>query len=177
VGINAQKFSPQQSAPSQGVIQVTFDEPIDKASAEAHFDIDPPAVGKFSVNENTVTFQPTEPLHQGQTYTVVVEPGMASTRGRALKQPVAWSFTVRRPRLVCLGPADDIAQNIFLVDPAAPDSPQQLTNSPEEKGILSFDVLADGSKIVYSEFQGQGASSLFTLDVASGTITLLYQCP
>src|SRR5262249_54146826 len=113
----------------------------------------------------------------GQTYTVVVEPGMASTKGRALKQPVEWSFTVRRPRLIYLGPADDIAQNIFLVDPAAPNSPQQLTSSPEEKGILSFDVLADGSKIAYSEFQGQGASSLFTLDVASGTITLLYQCP
>src|SRR5262245_34454881 len=114
VGISVQKYSPQKNAPSQGTIQVTFDESIDLATVASHFAINPPALGKFQVNQDMVTFQPTEPLHQGQTYTITVQPGIESTTGRTLKEPVQWAFTVRQPRLIYLGPANDVAQNLYL---------------------------------------------------------------
>src|SRR5260221_5567058 len=119
IGISVQKFSQKKAAPSQGAIQITFDEPIDLASAEVHFTIDPPAAGTFAVNGGVVTFQPIEPLREGQTYTVTWQSGLGSTTGRALKKAVQWTFTIRQARLVYQGPSDDIAQNLFIVDPAA----------------------------------------------------------
>src|SRR5258707_864374 len=98
VGISVANFVPRESASSQAAIRITFDEPVDVSSAEAFLTINPPAPGKWSTAEKSVTFQPAQALQVGQLYTVRVEPGLAASTGRRLKQALEWTFRIRSPR-------------------------------------------------------------------------------
>jgi Tol biopolymer transport system component len=173
VGVGVESFGPRNTASSRAKIQVTFDEPVADTSVASNFVLQPSVRGKFLVSQNQVTFTPTQPLAQGQDYTVTLKAGVQASTGRSLKHDVQWTFRVVPPLIVYLGPADSIVQNLFLVDPTA-QSPQKLTASKE--GVESFDVAPDGSSIVYGELQGQGTASLFVWDAATGTTRLLYEC-
>jgi dipeptidyl aminopeptidase/acylaminoacyl peptidase len=77
--------------------------------------------------------------------------------------------------VVYMGPVDSIVQNLYLIDPFAPNStPLKLTNSQD--GIISYDVAPNRSAIVYEELQPQGTSSLFLWEASTGASRLLYEC-
>lgn len=61
-------------------VSFTFDQPVDHASAEAHFSISPHVNGKFSWNNNTLTFSPSGYDYQ-IGYTATITPGVAATYG------------------------------------------------------------------------------------------------
>ncbi len=82
-------------------------------------------------------------------------------------------------RIVYLWSADGITQNLYTIDPLAPDKPQQLTNA--DNGVISFDVLPDGSKIIYTEvvraeLPNWGTTRFFIWDAETRQSSLVYEC-
>jgi hypothetical protein len=174
IGIAIQSFGPQDSAASRSPIRVVFDEPITPSAIDAHFTITPLVPGKFTVSHNQVTFLPGQPMSPGQEYTVAVKAGIQSSAGRSLRQDIQWHFRVRAPRVAYLEPVDSIIENLYLVDPASPGTPQELTQA--EQGVLGFDPAPDGSGIVYMPLGTNGTASLYFWDAATGASRLLYEC-
>jgi Tol biopolymer transport system component len=179
VGLGVRTFSPIDTAPSLVAITVTFDEPIDTKVAAKYFTIDPFVQGRFSVSGTQITFRPTLPLQSDKTYTVTLSSGFAGVSGRAIKHDLRWTFRVRQPRVVYLGPVDQAMQNLFAVDPGTTNTPEQITRS--ENGIVGYDVTPDGSKVVYSEItysenRSYGVTNIFVMDVATRQTRLLYAC-
>jgi Tol biopolymer transport system component len=173
IGTTVQNYQPKDKAPKWSPIQATFDEAIDPASAVSKITIDPPVDGTITVSERKVIFQPKNSLPYGQTYTVTVQPGIRTLKGHELKEAVQWTFSIQSPRLVYLAPVDRLDQNLYIVDPDAPESPQQLTFST---GVLSFDVSPDGRYIAYSELSESGSANLFLWDAATGESSMLLEC-
>ena len=119
-------------------------------------------------------FQPLQAYRQGQQYTVKLLAGVESTNGRELKQEISWQFQVSPPGVAYLGPVDNLVQNLYMLDPAHPDAPQQLTNS--QYGITGFDSAPDGNSLVYAELGEKGTASINQIDLTSRVSRLLYDC-
>ncbi|MBC8100286.1 MAG: PD40 domain-containing protein [Armatimonadetes bacterium] len=65
--------------------------------------------------------------------------------------------------------------NLYLVDPAAPDTPEQVTQAPN--GVLDYAVSADGRSIAYTEPRGTlGHAEIMLLDLQSKRIIQLTDC-
>jgi Tol biopolymer transport system component len=173
IGMNVVSYHPYDITSGRPLITVTFDAPIDAASVAPNFTITPAVRGVFTVNRSQVVFRPTQGLAANTEYQVIVHKDIRSTIGRTLKQDVEWNFKTRAPKIVFLANADG-RPNLFLVNPATPDQPRQLTFS--ESGVGSYDVTPDGSKIVYADIRQQNSSHLFVHDMASGKDSLLYAC-
>jgi Bacterial Ig-like domain len=78
-------------------VTVTFDEPMDRPSAERAFSISPSIAGVFSWTANTMTFNPSADLTADTTYTASVmadeiDPA-TDTAGNPLIEGRSWSFT------------------------------------------------------------------------------------
>lgn len=175
VGISVRRFVPQGLASSQSVIQIAFDEPLDPESVAGKLSLTPEAKGAISVVGNQLQWQPKEALQQGQVYTVRLESGLRAQSGRLLLQPLEWEFRVRAPQVVFMAPVDQPVQNLFVIDPNQPEAqPQQITFS--ELGVLSYDVLPDGSRIVYSELGEMRTAHLRIYDLRTNTTLTLLEC-
>jgi len=174
VGLTVRRAVPQGTASSQPIIQITFEEDIAPESLAGRVHLDPPVEGELSAIRNVVQFVPATPLQAGQTYTVQVLPGITARWGRQLLAEQSWTFRVRGAQLVYLGPVDNIIQNLYSIDPFTPTAtPTPLTDSAQ--GVISFDVQRDGSRIVYSQLEGQGTASLYLYD--GQQTSLLMECP
>lgn len=90
--------------PTNGAIVITFSQPMDQASVESSFVIQPKADGRFVWNDVTLRFEPFR-LANGTTYTVEVRG--RSAQGKRLSGPRSWTFsTVAAPlEQVATGPA------------------------------------------------------------------------
>ena len=62
------------SAPRSATVDVQFSQPMDKASAEAAFALDPPAGGSFAWTwqDRVMVFRPSKPLSCDTAYTAAV---------------------------------------------------------------------------------------------------------
>lgn len=82
--------------------------------------------------------------------------------------------TVSTAQIAYLAPARSSA-NIWLVNPAQPENPQQLTFSAT--GVFDFAVSKDGNLIAYAEQQpGKSVFELMLLDRRSGSTRQLTNC-
>ncbi len=106
--------SPLEDAELVGVdtaIQVTFNMPVDCASAVESFHLRTGmrgVAGAYECEEDTVTFTPDEQLTFDTTYTAQVEAGVRSAGGgRGMQSDYEWQFTtVPLPRIVATRPHD-----------------------------------------------------------------------
>lgn len=155
-------------------IRLTFSRPIDRRSAEASFRIEPPAPGRFFWEEQTLTFQPAQPLRAETTYTVTLAPGLLDEAGRASSRQLGWSFRTRGSRLLALRAADDGSSELWLVAPDGRGA-RQLLRSAE--GISDVAVAPDGVRAVYVEQRGLERSALMLLDLESGATRPLADDP
>jgi hypothetical protein len=77
-------------------VSVTFDEPMDKPSAEAAFSLSgpggAPVGGSFSWSGSTMTFRPSTPLGEGTTYQAALAAGARDLAGNELATGRIWSF-------------------------------------------------------------------------------------
>ncbi|MCB0215488.1 MAG: Ig-like domain-containing protein, partial [Chloroflexi bacterium] len=94
-------------------ISVTFNQPVDPASAEAAFSLAPadggPELdGNFSWRDRVMVFQPDRPLERDSDYSARVRAGVRAARGdQASPSDYVWSFrSAPLPRLVRSEPAD-----------------------------------------------------------------------
>jgi uncharacterized protein YvpB len=72
-------------------VRVGFDQPVDHASAQAHFTLKPSVPGSFSWEGNTMIYRPKAFDYQ-TTYTISLAPGVAPTWGLPSAQPISSSF-------------------------------------------------------------------------------------
>jgi Tol biopolymer transport system component len=159
-------------------VRIAFDEPMDAASVESRFAIEPPIPGKFSWNGAQLTFTPSTGLIADQSYKVTIRAGATSARGRLLTNDLLWTFHVRRPRIVYLSPAvhergSDVP-NLWIVDSAPPYDARQLTFSQYE--VIDFAPSPDGTQIAYAQEAQDGSADLYVLNVDSGETRRITQC-
>ncbi|MBO9308272.1 MAG: Ig-like domain-containing protein, partial [Chloroflexi bacterium] len=90
------------SAPAQreiasptSIVQIVFDQPMDRASVESAFVIDPPVNGALRwTDDQTMTFTPASPLPRGTLYTVQIGTAARSARGIALEERFRLNFQI-----------------------------------------------------------------------------------
>lgn len=175
VGVTLVKVAPVDSARSTSPISVQFSEPMDRQSVETRLRVEPAVTGVFAWSGASVSFRPEKPLEPGQSYTVVLEPGALSEQGRQVLDERRFSFTVARPRVAWLAPADGAPQNIWLAETDNPQSARQLTFSPS--GVYDFGVSPDGTRIAFAERnRDTGTSDIKLLNIETGGITQLTNC-
>ncbi|TEU12927.1 MAG: alpha-2-macroglobulin, partial [Anaerolineales bacterium] len=89
-------------------IVIAFDQPMDRASVEEAFSIEPEVEGRFSWEKNDLVFTPADPLERGESYQVTVAESARSEAGLPLKEPVAFAFrTVGYLEVTDVQPAPD----------------------------------------------------------------------
>jgi len=156
---------------TRAVIRITFSQPMDRAGAEARFQIDPPADGRFLWTEETLTFRPTATLAATSTYTVTLAAGAPAQGGRATLSATTWRFHVGQPRLLYI--ARDEAGRFQLY--AAGDPPQQLSTGEGE--VWGYAPHPEGTAIVYSVDRDDGGADLWLVDRTGKDPRILLKCP
>ena len=176
VGVQITQTEPSGAAHTTSPITIKFSEAMNHDSVAAHFHTDPALQGAFSWNGTTLTFQANTALKPGSSYTVVIDAGALSDDGRALLADYRYSFTVAHPRVAYLAPADSKTPNLWIVDPADPTHPTQITHSPT--GIEDFGVSPDGQQIAFTENNNNNpqTSDLKLIDLESGALEQLTNC-
>lgn len=163
-----------QEVSTGAALRLTFSRPVDRRSAEAAFTIEPAIPGRFVWEDQTLTFEPTQPLSPETAYTVTIAPGLQDERGRANGAALSWSFRTRSPRLLVLRAAEDGASELWLVAPDGQGA-RQLLRAPD--GISDLTIAPDGTRAVYVELRGLERSALMLLDLESGATRPLADDP
>lgn len=174
VGVTVDRVTPVGSARSTSAITIQFSETMNRESVQDRLTFDPPLAGDSRWNGNTLIYAPLEAMQPGALYTAALQSGARSEGGRLVLNQYEFSFEVRRPRVAYLYPADDTPQNIWVVDPANPDSAAQVTFSPT--GIYDFAVSPNGSQIAFAERNTNGTNDLKLLDIETGGLIQLTNC-
>jgi len=132
-------------------IQITFDQPMNRASVEASFSMDPKVDGAVSwTDDSTFNFKSAGPLKRGQEYTIKLSTGAKSAAGTALDDPWSLTFQVKANLSVNQVIPAPNSQNIeagatitVIFDrPVVP-----LVTTGEQKGLpqpLTFNPAVDG---------------------------------
>jgi hypothetical protein len=99
---NLVRLSPvdnSRDVPTGAPVTIRFDQPMDRASVERSWAIDPPAAGSLTWDaDNEVRFSPYEPgLLRGITYTVILSNTARSLTGTPLRQPISLAFRTKDP--------------------------------------------------------------------------------
>ncbi len=107
----------QTLVPIETTVQVTFNQPIDTQSAQAHFSLSAGGLfsggsvaGQFQVADNTLTFTPAKRLEFDTTYQVTIDAGVTSIAGgRGMVSPYTFRFTtVPLPKIVGTEPQNGV---------------------------------------------------------------------
>jgi uncharacterized protein YfaS (alpha-2-macroglobulin family) len=179
------------SAPAQreiaaptSTLQIVFDQPMDRASVESAFVIDPPVDGALRwTDDQTLTFAPASPLPRGTLYTVQIGTAARSAQGVALEERFRLNFQIA-PNLsvnqVIPAPnAENIATNATItvifdrpvvplaVTGAQADLPQPLSFEPPLEGTGAW----IGTAIYqFTPKRGLNGGTLYTATI-SGDLT------
>lgn len=176
VGITIARVAPLgEGARSTSPLSIAFSENMNRESAQTRFRTEPALVGAFRWNGRQMLFQPSTALMPGQTYMAILEAGATSDNGRAVLDEYRYSFTIRTPRVAYLFPSTTFPQNVWIADPTDPASAQQLTFSPTT--VYDFSVSPDGGRIAFSEKNSNGTSNIKLLDLETGGLVQLTNCP
>lgn len=101
--VKVSSFSPTGAYfPTNSAIKITFDQPVDQASAQSHFSISPNTSGNFSWSANTLIFQPTS-LNMLTKYQVNLSAGIKTLGGEDSIQNFTASFTTTSERSTIIG--------------------------------------------------------------------------
>ncbi len=142
---------------------VRFDQPMDKASTEAAFAIEPAVNGALALDNTELIFTPKQPLERGEMYRLTVSQDAKSTDGKTLAAPVDLRFaTVGFLQVTNTQPADgnqevdaDTTIAVVFNRPVV-----ALTSVEQQKGLpqpLTFDppVAGKGTWLNTSIYQFQ----------------------
>ncbi len=176
VGVQLVRVFPLgDEAHSTDTILIQFSDEMNRDTIEQRLQIVPEVPGDVRWSGDTVIFSPELPLTPGERYTVSLLPGAESTGGRAVLDEYEFSFTVRQPQVAYLSPADSSPQNIWIADPANPNSARQITNSTA--GVFDFAVSPDGRSIAFSERRtDRPATDLKLLNLDDNTVEVIVSC-
>src|SRR4030065_2119 len=161
----AGNFLPPDGAtdvPVHSTIQISFSQPMQHATVERHLSTNPPRTGKFTWDDNTLTFTPDMPWPGGGQVLVQLKAGSRAQGGLGLPMwgSQSWSFTTAQALLVYLGPSDEPA-DLYALDPLSGEI-RQLTKGAN---VLDYSISRDGLSIYFSAGNSQAGADLFRLDL------------
>jgi len=146
VGARVVGVTPESGAVSAtGRIGIEFAQPMDTASVESSFAIEPSIPGSITWDDKTMWFAPGEPLARGAEYTARVRAGALSASGQRVQHDVVWRFTAREPMIVVIAPANE-SRELWAVTLDGERRPLTGTGGR----VYDFAVAPDGETIAYS---------------------------
>jgi Tol biopolymer transport system component len=163
---------PGEGISIHGQIGVTFNQPMDPASVEAHFSIEPHIEGEFSWDWNTLYFIPGEKLDPGQTYQVSIAPGAQAENGRKLRTPIEWQVTVREVDLLYLvlgTQGGDLWRYDFATG-------QTYAITETDQAVIDFKPSPTGDTIAYAQRNPQGGADLWSVERDGTNPEMLLDC-
>jgi len=159
-------------------LEFTFSEPMQPATVESRFTIQPELKGSFTWIGAVLRFTPTVAWKPNTLYAIRIDAGALSVTGRRLLTSVETTLEAAPPRVVYLAPAleggEPVAPNLYVVSPTTPMQSTALTNEPN--GVENYAVNPDGTLIAYATQTGVGTADLMLLDLRDGTRRRLTQC-
>jgi Tol biopolymer transport system component len=155
-----------------GPVGLEFGQPMQAASVEARFAVEPAAAGRLEWEAGTLWFRPARALQLGVTYTARLEAGALSREGRATQQALTWRFTVRAPWIVYMASVSG-PREVWRV-PAAGGAPEQLTHT--DGRVYDFAAAPDGERLAYSVVNDQNGADLWLVNRDGGEPRRLVLC-
>jgi Tol biopolymer transport system component len=143
----------EENASTRGRITLTFSEPMDQRSLAGRIHIAPDVTGTLRLNGATAVWISPRPLQSDTVYTVTVDAGVTSARGRRMPDDATWTFRTGHPRLAYLAPANG-ASDLYVLDALSNGPPERLTQEPF--GVYDFAISPDGRRLVYSVNREEG---------------------
>jgi Tol biopolymer transport system component len=155
-----------------GKVGVTFNQPMNSDSVEAHFAIQPSVEGGFAWDGATLWFIPHPKLNPGQIYQVTISEGAESENGRKLSAPFTWQATVREPALLYLV-LDTTGGDLWRYEFTSNETfPVTDTNG----SVTDFAPSPTGDIIVYAQNNFTGGSDLWLADRVGSDAEMLLDC-
>lgn len=175
VGVQVVRTAPESGATdvtTRAQLALTFSELMDTASVEGRVQLTPLLTGTLRWNGSTAFFVPQTALQPDTLYTVTVQSGAVSARGRPFLRDWQWSFHTGHPRMVYLAPATDIG-DLYRHEADGTSPAVRLTSEPN--GVFDYAISPDGKRIVYSATRDEtGARDLWIVNTdGSGRERLL----
>ncbi|MFU8826942.1 MAG: Ig-like domain-containing protein [Brevefilum sp.] len=155
-----------------GRLGVTFNQPMNTASAEAHFTVQPAVQGDFVWEGRTLWFTPRQPLDPTQVYQVTVSPGAEAANSRRLHTPIIWQASVREPDILFLRldtTGGDLWRYEFASGLATP-----MTDT--DASIIDFAPSPTGDLVAYAQHNAAGGHDLWLVDRDGTNPRLLLDC-
>lgn len=141
-----------------GPLVVSFNVPLDIASVVGRASIDPHVSGEFKVNGRDIIFTPSETLKFGESYAILIDPGVRATNGLPLLTGWRGELEVAAPRLVFLREEDGVT-NLWTAGLGG--SPEQLSHEPQ--GVWDYSSIPGGRDILLSAYSEDGSLDLVRL--------------
>jgi TolB protein len=127
-------------------IRLTFDEPMDQASVERRFQIEPAVEGRLSWRGKTMAWRPRQGLAADTRYRVTVAADARSVQGRHLKEDLTWAFHTGHPRVLFMS-VGDVSQ-LYEVETDGL-SARQLTHLEDGSSLWDYAVSPDGIQVAF----------------------------
>ena len=175
VGIQIRNYSPETISGSQATISIEFDLPVDRESAEAHFNISPSIDGQLIwIGDRQMQYLPDFPLTPKQDYTVTLSAGVEDKDHRiSLQDDFQFQFRVKMPSIVYVGFGENTPRNLFKLDLETMQT-TQLTNI--QNGIEDYDVSSDGEWIAYSSTVSGQLNDIWALNLENDRLIQVTNC-
>ncbi len=161
------------NVPATTAIRLVFSGEMNPETVSDHLQIEPATEGKYTWDQNVLTFTPAQAWSAGQEVKLSLLAGAHAANWIAFPMgEVSWSFKTNAAMLAYLWPSDGQADIYALI----PDSGeiQGLTNG---MGVLDFTVSSNGIMIYFSAVNSEGGASLYKIDrrAKGSSISGLYQ--
>lgn len=169
------QVSPADGSPAgaRTPLELTFSQPMDVVSIEENVVITPAITGIWQADDNLVRFIPLENWPRNQPITIELRLGPQSTLGLPLLQGRRWTFSAPSARVAYLLTDRTGVVGLWAVLPEG-NAAARLT--PEDTHVYEFDVLPDGSGLIFAAARNDGGADLFTLTLADNTVSELVDC-
>jgi Tol biopolymer transport system component len=150
------------NVPATTALRLVFSGEMNPETVSKHLQIDPAIDGKFTWDQNVLTFTPTQAWPAGQEIKLSMLAGARSASWLAFPMgEESWSFKTNAAMLAYLWPSDGQADIYALI----PDTGEivRITNG---MGVLDFSVSSNGILIFFSAGNSEGGTSLYKIDRA-----------
>lgn len=145
-------------------IRIRYRRPVDAASLQAAWQIEPAVEGSLETSADTLVFRPAQALQPDTTYTISLAAGVRESGGRTSLAPRRIQFHTRRSQLVVLRPSGGV-RNLWLVDPFG-GTERALTHGMGD--IAVAEPSPSGDRIAFVVAESSARWSLWQVSTAGG---------
>lgn len=173
-GVQVELLLPREGSSTgiYGPVGLQFDQPMDRASAEAHFALSPDLAGQFKWEDETLWFTPDTPFDPVLDYQVTLAAGALSSSGRELREAQSWLLNIQQPDILYLVLAE-AGGDLWRWD-STTEADTALTDTGG--AVIDFAPSRTGEQIGYAVENEAGGSDLWVMDRDGAGQTLLLDC-